>query len=67
MRHRKLNWLLGYDSDLESKRESYFDELWQTDDSDERREMLRGASSLTALRSATFISSYEKALGIRYE
>ncbi len=64
MRRRFRRWLTGYDSNLEFKRQAYFDQFWQTEDPDERREAMRGAGSLTALRSATFVLALERSLGI---
>jgi len=64
MRRKNLRWLRGYDNELETEHDEYFDLFWLSDDPDERRVAMRGVASLTALRSATFISAHERSLGI---
>lgn len=54
----------GYDHQLESKRQVKFREFFASSDADKQRKALEGVASLTALRSATFVTEYEKALGI---
>ena len=60
----QLSELEGYNKDLESERRSQFREFSVSCDATKKREALESIASLTALRSATFISAYEKALGL---
>ena len=60
----QINSLDGYDHQLESKRQVKFREFLSSYDANRRKRALKGVASLTALRSATFISEYEKAFGI---
>lgn len=64
MSHRNLKLLKGYDDDLETKRSEYFHKFCLAAEPCERRAAMRGMASLTSLRSATFISAYERSLGI---
>ena len=60
----QINSLEGYDHQLESKRQVKFREFFASSDANKKRKALKGVASLTALRSATFVTEYEKALGI---
>ena len=61
---RRLNTLPGYDARLEERRRFYKRRFDIADNNAERREAFRKLASVTALRSATFISAYEFELGI---
>ena len=60
-----LNELDGYDADLESARKVKFREFVVSCDANEKREALESIASLTALRSAAFISAFDEALGLQ--
>ncbi len=61
----RLSELDGYNEELESARQIKFREFSASCDASEKRKALESMASLTALRSATFISAYEAALGLR--
>ena len=60
----QLSQLDGYDDELESARKARFREFFASPEKPAKRKALERAASLTSLRSSTFISAYEEALGI---
>ena len=61
----QINELEGYDKELESARKVKFREFIASCDANEKREALESMASLTSLRSATFISAFDEALGLQ--
>ena len=61
----QINELEGYNGELESARQAKFREFVVSHDTNEKRTALESIASLTALRIATFINSYDEALGLQ--
>lgn len=64
-REISLSRLRGYCPYLELARRVKFAEFRSADAADEKRRALQSLASLTAMRSSTFVESYERALGLR--
>lgn len=60
----QLDQLQGYNHELESARQARFDKFMTANDIEEKRDAFQSLARLTALRSPTFIASYEQALGL---
>ncbi len=56
--------LEGYDHQLESARQARFDEFMTANDIEAKQDAFQSLAHLTALRSPTFVASYERALGL---
>jgi len=61
----QLSQLDGYNDELESARKEKFREFNTSCNKRERRNAMQSLASLTSLRSTTFVSAYEEALGLR--
>jgi predicted DNA-binding transcriptional regulator AlpA len=62
-----LSKCAGFDPKLEAKRDNYFQDFREANNPEDQREAMRGAASLTALREPSFVSDYERLLGIQDE
>ena len=62
-----LSKCAGFDPKLEAKRADYFRQFHEASNPEDQREAMRGAASLTALREASFVSDYDRLLGIQVD
>ncbi len=59
-----IEWLPGYDDELETMRRIEFDKFLSASTRQSKRRAFRAFAGLTSQRNPTFISAYERALGI---
>ena len=59
--------LRGYDARIETARQKMFDEFNNATGPEEKRSALEGLANFTSMRSPTFITAYEQALGLLNE
>ncbi len=65
IRKFQLSELRGYNEELESTRQEVFREFNASCNIRKQRKLLASLASFTSLRSAEFINSFDKALGLR--
>ncbi len=65
IRKFQLSELRGYNEELESTRQEVFREFSASRNIRKQRKVLASLASLTSLRSAEFINSFDQALGLR--